>query len=370
MSHNLTPGEPGRFLYSVFHAHSREKLLFAYRGAMDEAIMEAILGISEHTLEEHTALASANRKVSFLLVECFQNILRHGAMTPQPRPQSDQAMFSFRSFDDVFYINSSNTIHEVDRGRLIEIVDLVNGLDKEGLTALYRSRLSNNAIGERGGAGLGLIELSRKSGRPIRYRFDSNSDGQTLFHNQVTFGKGDAPELDIDTDASDVFAQMAQANLLLVYKGDMSQRSILPLLSMTEVNTGLLDQTRTMRKVGHVLIEMLQNIARHSDATNGQREGVMAVGVRDGAYTLCVGNFVSAQQMEYLQQQINELNTAGEVELKAMYRAKFQASLNRDDRYSSGLGLVQIARDAGGRLQATFTPEPDGRIFFTLCVVV
>lgn len=370
MSHHLTPGNPGSFLHSFFHAHTRETMLFAYRGAMDEAIMEAILGISEHTLEEHTSLASANRKVSFLLVECFQNILRHGAIEPQRRTAADQAMFSFRSFNEAFYINSSNTIHAVDRDRLTEIVDLVNGLDKDGLTELYRSRLSNNAISERGGAGLGLIELSRKSGQPIRYRFDTNANGETQFHNQVTFNKGQEPGIDTEHAAANLFAQMAHEHILLLYKGDMSQRSILPLLSMAEVNTGAETRTLTMRKVGHVLIEMLQNISRHSDATDGRREGVMSIGVRDGAYNIVAGNFVTQEQMQHLQKQLDEIEAAGTDGLKDLHRAKFKASLNREDRYSSGLGLVQIARDAGGRLAASFVPEADGRIFFTLGVLV
>lgn len=369
MSNTSTPGQPGGFLPSFFRAHQREKMLFAYRGAMDESIMEAILGISEHTLEEHTSLAAANRKVSFLLVECFQNILRHGAVAPNSNDATNP-LFSFRTFDDSFYINSCNTIEEVDRERLTEIVDLVNGLDKEGLTELYRNRLSQNAISERGGAGLGLIELSRKSGQPIRYRFDSTSDGRTLFFNQVSFRKPGEPDFDTEDAAAELFARMTLENIVLLYKGDMSQRSILPLLSVAEVNTASRTQTDTMRRVGHVLIEMLQNISRHSDATNGRREGIIAIARCGNAFNVVAGNFVNHLQMQKLQGQLDEIAAAGPAGLKELHRAKFKATLQREDRYSSGLGLVQIARDAEGRMHASFTPEADGRIFFALGVLV
>jgi hypothetical protein len=96
----------------------------------------------------------------------------------------------------------------------------------------------------------------------------------------------------------------------------------------------------------------------------------MSIGVRDGAYNIVAGNFVTQEQMQHLQKQLDEIEAVGTDGLKALHRAKFQASLNREDRYSSGLGLVQIARDAGGRLAASFVPEADGRIFFTLGVLV
>lgn len=349
------------------------KLLFAYRGRMNEHITEGILSISENTLEEHTSLAPMNRKVSFLLVECFQNILRHGDFEdalPADQEMSSDSMFSFRTYDETFYINSVNRIRSEDRKRLTEIVDQVNALDKQELRELYKAQLVDNELSDRGGAGLGLIELARKSGRPIHYAFDESPEGSVLFRNQVSFGiKSDATR-NFDAETAKLNRFMQSDDLLLVYKGDLSQKSILPLLSMAEMNTMNGPNTSRARKVGHVLIEMLQNISRHAAPQNGLREGVMAIGRKSEGFMIQTGNLVNEEQKQALQGILNEIAACDVNELRALHRRKFKESLSRDDRYSSGLGIVQVARDGQGRVAWKFEESKDGLTFFSFAVLV
>lgn len=367
----LLPSNSGLNIHQLFCNFAEVKLLFAYRGAMNDSITDAILGISEYTLDEHTTLAHSNRKVSFLLVECFQNILRHGQQGALSCDLTDRGtMFSFRLFDDAFYINSINRIAAEDRERLTEIVDRVNRLDKKELKALYLEHLQSNDLSDRGGAGLGLIELARKSGRKIGYRFEEVSPGVVYFHNQVCFKQSAEKELDFSAPTGELQLQMLVHNTLMVYKGDLSQRSILPLLSMAEVNLQETMTSASARKVGHVLVEMLQNVSRHSNAANGLKEGVMTIAEQMGSFVIQTGNVVTALQKQDLDQELLEISKHELAELREMHRAKFKASLQRDDRFSSGLGLLQIARDGKGRIDFRFDPMEQMEYFFSFAVMV
>lgn len=367
----LLPSNSGLNVHQIFCNYAGVKLLFAYRGAMNDNITDAILGISEYTLDEHTTMAQSNRKVSFLLVECFQNILRHRQQDGLSCELHDRgSMFSFRLFDDAFYINSINRIAPEDRERLQEIVERVNRLDKKELKALYLEQLQNTDISNRGGAGLGLIELARKSGRPIGYCFEEVSPGVVYFHNQVCFKQSIERELDFSSATGELQLQMLVQNTLMVYKGDLSQRSILPLLSMAEVNLQETMTSASARKVGHVLVEMLQNVSRHSNTASGLKEGVMTIGEQAGAFVIQTGNVVSQAQKHELDHELFEISRHEPNELRELHRAKFKASLQRNDRFSSGLGLIQIARDGKGRIDYRFDPMKQMEHFFSFAVMV
>lgn len=373
MLHQLFPASHELSALRIYEANNNLRLLFAYNGAMNEQITEGIIGLSEHTVNAHTDLAGANRKLSFLLVECFQNILRHRSKaTSEAETEAfNEGMFSFRSLERAFYINSINRVDADDQERLTQTVEQINQLSKDELKQLYRARLRETEISDRGGAGLGLIELARKSGQPIQYEFDTDKTGNTYFHNQVSFVK-DEGQIDAYKKATEhLHRLMNQEQVMFVYKGDLSQQSILPLLSMVEVNTEGAWGNATSRKVGHVLIELLQNISRHAIPDKGVKDGVISIGESEHGIVLRSGNRVSLEQMQYIESQLSTFAACRPDELRQLHRTMFKESLQREDRKSSGLGLIQIARNGDGRFDYRFDDLEDNEFkFFSFGVTV
>src|SRR6188474_2724488 len=54
------------------------KICLAYLGSFDDTITDKLIGISEFYLENRSELGKLKNKVSFLIAECFQNVVRHG----------------------------------------------------------------------------------------------------------------------------------------------------------------------------------------------------------------------------------------------------------------------------------------------------
>ncbi len=48
-------------------------------------------------------------------------------------------------------------------------MEQINNLDKDGLKDLYKEIIKNTTISEKGGAGLGFVDMARKSGQPLEY---------------------------------------------------------------------------------------------------------------------------------------------------------------------------------------------------------
>ena len=57
----------------------------------------------------------------------------------------------------------------------------VNGLSHQELRVKYVEGLCNNDWSEKGGAGLGLLSMAKKSNGPLDYQFKELSNGMYLF---------------------------------------------------------------------------------------------------------------------------------------------------------------------------------------------
>jgi hypothetical protein len=54
-------------------------------------------------------------------------------------------------------------------------------LDKDDLNALYKKQIREGSLSEKGGAGLGLIDIARKTGRQLDYQFLPLEDSDNYF---------------------------------------------------------------------------------------------------------------------------------------------------------------------------------------------
>ena len=79
---------------------------------------------------------------------------------------------------------SSAEIKEIENTKIEEltrILDHINLLDKEGLKQLYKTQMREGRLSEKGGAGLGFIDIARKTGRKLDFHFLSIDEENSFF---------------------------------------------------------------------------------------------------------------------------------------------------------------------------------------------
>jgi len=70
---------------------------------------------------------------------------------------------------------------------LTERLEDLNAMEPEELKAAYKQTLREGSFSEKGGAGLGLIEIARKSSEKLKYSFDKMGDDMFFFTFNVKF---------------------------------------------------------------------------------------------------------------------------------------------------------------------------------------
>jgi hypothetical protein len=94
------------------------------------------------------------------------------------------------------------------------------------------------------------------------------------------------------------------------------------------------------------------------------------IGQTDNAYTIYSGNLVKSEdKVTELRDKIAKLNTMSETELKEFHKYWMKNELIRN-RSGFGLGLIQIARKTGNRLEFDFEYVGSDNYFFSLKTTV
>lgn len=109
------------------------------------------------------------KRVYHAMVETMQNIQRHAEEYSEE--VFSNGLFMIGKKEDIYYIITSNKITVTSKELVIKAIDKVNNCTKEELNEMYKTQLKNGKIGEHGGAGLGLIDIARKTENKIEYLF-------------------------------------------------------------------------------------------------------------------------------------------------------------------------------------------------------
>ena len=82
---------------------------------------------------------------------------------------------------EAYIITTGNYMISSDVPSLKDKLDLVNSMDKAELKAYYKLVLSEGTMSSKGTAGLGMIDIARKSGEKLDYNFLSINDKTSFF---------------------------------------------------------------------------------------------------------------------------------------------------------------------------------------------
>ena len=124
--------------------------------------------LAENALNRYGAKRKLTNRISNALVECLQNVSRHGWVDDTGEIQ---LYLTLEQTPLGFQIRSGNLVDFDMAADLRTNLSEVNGLTYEELRVRYVERLCNNDWSEKGGAGLGLISMANKSNGPLDYQF-------------------------------------------------------------------------------------------------------------------------------------------------------------------------------------------------------
>jgi hypothetical protein len=125
------------------------------------------------------------KKVYNVLVESLQNLYHH--VDKVPEDYEDQTaerygMLVILKVDNGYRIITGNFVHADNVEKLEEKIKRINRSSHEEIKELYKFILNHQRISAKGGGGLGLVDIARKTGNALEYAFRKYNDMYSFFY--------------------------------------------------------------------------------------------------------------------------------------------------------------------------------------------
>lgn len=176
-------------------------------------------------------------------------------------------------------------------------------------------------------------------------------------------------------DIYDFYDKMERNHILLSFKGDITSELLTSILQIMESKLdNLQEEPKVKKKVYNVLVECLQNLYHHMDevdttTTDRTRSAIFMIGKLDSKYTIITGNYIRSENVQSLDNRLQEINALSQDQLKEYYK-KVLANGEMSAKGGGGLGMIDIARKTGEKLNYNFMPIDDKYSFFSLNIKI
>jgi hypothetical protein len=334
-------------LYSVLQ---KDDLCLSYSGVFSDTMTDKIIDLSSVYLEQNPELNSLRKRTSFLVTECFQNVVRHGSSSNST--QSDSLSFGsflIRFRENKCFIASKNEVPHAQVDNLQQKIQEINSHDKNELKALYKNILTEGRVSEKGGAGLGLIEMARKTDNKLHYCFNKKNDEYCDFYLMLILEQKEEhlpnPVYISELNSCiDIFRKQIVLNQLLLFHGDFGNTVINPVIDMIQNTMDSISTNMVTRmKLYLVAIEMMHNINYYSYSAEGRSFGMLTVGIQNDSPMISAHFKIRLSSKSKMEKILKSLKNSSPEDLDSRYSKKLKLA-GKNKRQNNWIGLIELSR--------------------------
>jgi hypothetical protein len=168
--------------------HVKDGVILDVRGNIDSDVINKILDTVEDRMISSDELPKLRKKVYNVLVESLQNLYHHVDEVPKDFYDQEAERFGvvvIQKLERGYRIVTGNFVHVEHLPKLEERLQRINKSTFEEIKELYKFILNHQRISDKGGGGLGLVDIAKKTGRKLNYTFEKYNDEYCFFYMNI-----------------------------------------------------------------------------------------------------------------------------------------------------------------------------------------
>ncbi len=293
-------------VYKIFETLMNDEFSMIYSGVFSNSILTPLTDlINSFMTDPNVDLKKLNKKVAYMTIENFQNILRYSETEMVEAPEKD--MLLIRMLNRNIFIITVNLVRKSKADEIGSYVDKLNNLDKQELSDLYFKKLTNQAFSSKGGAGLGFIEMIRKTRNKLFYKFVPYNDEFVFFYFQIQISGKEEVYKDINLldPVSDIYHDIKSLGVNFLYKSKIAEGRLMPLINMIKdsVKSSGNDEdvnTQYLRNLLSISVEILQDIFITARESELMKDAIFIYGFneRTDNYYFLASSYVDTDMMK------------------------------------------------------------------------
>ncbi len=160
-----------RNLHALKETYSSEGILICFAGPFSHSIIEELGNAVKRYLEAEQMTKASLMDVFSVFIEQTQNVRNYAeqmAGAGNREMDFNSGIVVIGKNGDRYEVSSGNIVARTDIRDAVARLDTLKGLDKQGLKAAYKEQMRKEPRPGKG-AGLGLIDMSRRTSQPLEY---------------------------------------------------------------------------------------------------------------------------------------------------------------------------------------------------------
>lgn len=177
-------GDSKGFLNYIYDRYSTLKIkdiTLLFEGQITHQVMKALTSLVEEQLDD-VVEDKVLRRIYHVMVESLQNINRHAeAYHHRGSPYPGMGLVLVAKNKERFQVTTGNIVEKAHAEEIALFLGKLNSMDKDALDDLYKKQLRDGVMSPKGGAGLGFIDIRRKTRNHLDYSFVKIDEETTFF---------------------------------------------------------------------------------------------------------------------------------------------------------------------------------------------
>jgi hypothetical protein len=177
-------GESKGFINYIYERYKNLKIrdiTLVFEGQITHQVMKALTGLVEEQLDNEED-DMVLRRVYHVMVESLQNINRHAeAYDYRGHPYPGMGLVLVAKNKERFQITTGNIVENDHAEEIAMFLGKLNNLDLDEMDDLYKKQMREGILSPEGGAGLGFIDIRRKTRNPLDYSFVKIDEETSFF---------------------------------------------------------------------------------------------------------------------------------------------------------------------------------------------
>ncbi|MBN8726744.1 MAG: biofilm regulation protein kinase SiaB [Xanthomonadales bacterium] len=161
---------------------TERRIMLCFNGPMSRSLIEEIGNALRNHLEADRVQPGAAMDVFAVYIELTQNIRHYAARMNYGEEEASATVVIARHGDGRHEVSAGNVVEAADAEALMHRIADLAPLDRAALKARYKEQLrAPRDPDSPSGAGLGLIDVARKSSGPLQASLHQRGDGRAFF---------------------------------------------------------------------------------------------------------------------------------------------------------------------------------------------
>jgi hypothetical protein len=159
----------------------RSTNMFVFKGEINSILVDGILMSLESILKEKEPHQVLRKKLYSVVLESLQNVLHHADGT--------HTILLITDHSSTYHIELCSRVEILKVAELKEWLETINVLSEEEIRAAYRKILDKGQFSKKGTAGLGFLDIARRTGHTIDFEFAPQDQDIYSFLIRLTISK-------------------------------------------------------------------------------------------------------------------------------------------------------------------------------------